>query len=206
MVVIAVLILIAVGPDKLPTMVKTVAKTYRQFRRAANEIRASTGIDDLLRDEELRELAELRKQKLLAMSQKPAPKPVAPAASAAAASSAAASSAAASSAALASSGTAPAKPMVSAHAPPPPLEDEAPVAPVPVAAPMGASSAAASSGGARGLTYKQRTMEMPLDGVDLSEIQHALAAKPFPETRDAKSVDESAATLAAIKAKASGEA
>ncbi|UJR84806.1 Sec-independent protein translocase protein TatB [Sandaracinus amylolyticus] len=186
MVVIAVLILIAVGPDKLPTMVKTVAKTYRQFRRAANEIRASTGIDDLLRDEELRELAELRKQKLLAMSQKPAPpKPVAPAASAVAAP--------VSSGTVPSSSTVPAKPMVSAHAPPPPLDEE-PVAPVP---------AVASSPGARGLTYKQRTMEMPLDGVDLSEIQHGLTSKPaIPETRAEKPIDTDAATLAAIKAKA----
>jgi sec-independent protein translocase protein TatB len=79
MIVIGLLIVLAVGPDKLPTMVKTVAKTYRQFRRAAQDIRASTGIDDFLRDEELKELADLRKQKLLAMS-KPVPgKPGAPA-------------------------------------------------------------------------------------------------------------------------------
>ena len=64
MLIIAGLILIAVGPDRLPSMVKTVAKFYRQFRRTAEDLRASTGIDDLLRDEELKELAELRKQKL----------------------------------------------------------------------------------------------------------------------------------------------
>lgn len=72
MIVIGILILIAVGPDKLPVMVRTVAKTYRQFRRAATDIRASTGLDDFLRDEELRELADLRKEKLLAMG-KPLP-------------------------------------------------------------------------------------------------------------------------------------
>ena len=64
MLIIAGLILIAVGPDRLPSMVKTVAKFYRQFRRTAEDLRASTGIDELLRDEELKELAELRKQKL----------------------------------------------------------------------------------------------------------------------------------------------
>src|SRR5688500_9655983 len=69
MLVIGILILIAVGPDKLPTMVKTVAKTYRQFRRAATDIRASTGLDDFLRDEELKELADLRKQKLMMLSE-----------------------------------------------------------------------------------------------------------------------------------------
>ncbi len=77
MMVIGLLILLAVGPDKLPTMIKTVAKTYRQFRRAAMDIRSSTGIDDFLRDEELRELAELRKEKLLAMAAQK-PKPAAP--------------------------------------------------------------------------------------------------------------------------------
>ena len=73
MLVIAVLILVAVGPDRLPAMIKQVAKFYRQFRRTAEDLRASTGIDDLLRDEELRELADFRKQKLTALLQ---PKPV----------------------------------------------------------------------------------------------------------------------------------
>ena len=73
MLVIAVLILVAVGPDRLPAMIKQVAKFYRQFRRTAEDLRASTGIDDLLRDEELRELADFRKQKLAALL---APKPV----------------------------------------------------------------------------------------------------------------------------------
>jgi sec-independent protein translocase protein TatB len=72
MLVIAVLILVAVGPDRLPAMIKQVAKFYRQFRRTAEDLRASTGIDDLLRDEELRELADFRKQKLALMAQ---PKP-----------------------------------------------------------------------------------------------------------------------------------
>ncbi|GAB4200899.1 MAG: hypothetical protein OHK0013_12350 [Sandaracinaceae bacterium] len=78
MLVIGGLILVAVGPDRLPAMVKTVAKLYRQFRRTAEDLRASTGIDDLLRDEELKELAELRKQKLQllqAQAAKPLAKP-----------------------------------------------------------------------------------------------------------------------------------
>ena len=64
MVVIGGLVLVAVGPDRLPAMLKQLAKLYRQFRRTADEVRSSTGIDDLLKDEELRELAELRKQKI----------------------------------------------------------------------------------------------------------------------------------------------
>lgn len=64
MLVIGGLVLVAVGPDRLPGMLKQLAKMYRQFRRTADEVRSSTGIDELLRDEELRELAELRRQKL----------------------------------------------------------------------------------------------------------------------------------------------
>jgi sec-independent protein translocase protein TatB len=64
MLVIAGLVLVAVGPDRLPGMLKQLAKFYRQFRRTADDIRNSTGIDQLLRDEELKELADLRKQKL----------------------------------------------------------------------------------------------------------------------------------------------
>jgi len=78
MLVIAGLILVAVGPDRLPAMVKTVAKFYRQFRRTAEDLRASTGIDDILRDEELKELADLRKQKLELLTAKGVTKPLAP--------------------------------------------------------------------------------------------------------------------------------
>jgi len=77
MLVIAGLILVAVGPDRLPAMVKTVAKFYRQFRRTAEDLRASTGIDDILRDEELKELADLRKQKLELLANKGGAKPLA---------------------------------------------------------------------------------------------------------------------------------
>jgi sec-independent protein translocase protein TatB len=73
MLIIAGLILIAVGPDRLPSMIKTVSKFYRQFRRTAEDLRASTGIDDLLRDEELKELAELRKQKIAFLASQPKP-------------------------------------------------------------------------------------------------------------------------------------
>ncbi len=64
MIVIAVLALLAVGPDRLPSMIKTVLRLYRQIQRSADELRSSSGIDELLRDEELKELAELRKQKI----------------------------------------------------------------------------------------------------------------------------------------------
>jgi sec-independent protein translocase protein TatB len=163
MVVIAVLILIAVGPDKLPTMVKTVARTYRQFRRAAQEIRSSTGIDDLLRDEELKELAALRKEKLLAMS---AAKP-------AAAKAAAAKPLGEPAAPDAGESHAPGAEVLAKKPLAPLEEDEVPMGPVAAYAKPGAALVPGAD--LDGLTYKQRTMEMPLDGVDVAEAQHALS-------------------------------
>jgi sec-independent protein translocase protein TatB len=54
MLIIAVILLIAVGPKQLPSLMKTVGKGMRDVRRAADDLRRSTGIDELLRDEELR--------------------------------------------------------------------------------------------------------------------------------------------------------
>lgn len=151
MVVIAVFLLIAVGPDKLPTMIKTVAKTYRQFRRTALDLRASTGIDDLLRDEELRELAELRKQKLLALSSAKPNQPVA----------------------------AVKKPVSSpeattAQAVQESREDEPPIAPVPVAKDSPPSDSPPSP--AKRLSDAQRQMEAPPEGVDVAEAEWALGS------------------------------
>lgn len=54
MLIIGVVLLIAVGPRQLPALMKTVGKTIREVRRAADDLRRSTGIDELLRDEDLR--------------------------------------------------------------------------------------------------------------------------------------------------------
>ena len=54
MLIIAVILLIAVGPKQLPSLMKTVGKGMRDVRKAADDLRRSTGIDELLRDEELR--------------------------------------------------------------------------------------------------------------------------------------------------------
>jgi len=56
LVIIGVVLLIAVGPSRLPKLLKAVVSAYREFRRATRELRASTGIDELLQDEDLREL------------------------------------------------------------------------------------------------------------------------------------------------------
>jgi Tat protein translocase TatB subunit len=54
MLIIGVVLLIAVGPRQLPALMKTVGKTIREVRRAAEDLRRSTGIDELLRDDDLR--------------------------------------------------------------------------------------------------------------------------------------------------------
>lgn len=56
LVIFLVVALIAVGPDKMPTFLKAVGKGLREFRRTTRELRSSVGIDELLRDEDLREL------------------------------------------------------------------------------------------------------------------------------------------------------
>ena len=54
MVVIAVVLLLVVGPKELPSLLKTVGKGVREVRRASDELRKSVGIDELMRDEDLR--------------------------------------------------------------------------------------------------------------------------------------------------------
>ncbi|MDB4990792.1 MAG: uncharacterized protein JWN04_5970 [Myxococcaceae bacterium] len=54
MLIIAVVLLIAVGPRQLPQLMKTVGKGIRDVKRAAEDLRRSTGIDELMRDEDLR--------------------------------------------------------------------------------------------------------------------------------------------------------
>lgn len=64
MMVIGVVLLIVVGPRQLPALMKTVGKGLRDVRRAADDLRRSTGIDELLADEDLRNpLRDLDKPK-----------------------------------------------------------------------------------------------------------------------------------------------
>ncbi|MCA9604581.1 MAG: twin-arginine translocase TatA/TatE family subunit [Myxococcales bacterium] len=56
LVIIGIVLLIAVGPSRLPKLLKGVVGAYREFRRATRELRASTGIDEILQDEDLRDL------------------------------------------------------------------------------------------------------------------------------------------------------
>lgn len=56
MIVIGVILIVAVGPKRMPGMMRALVKAYHEFRRATRELRASTGIDELIHDEELRAL------------------------------------------------------------------------------------------------------------------------------------------------------
>ncbi|HKU43042.1 MAG TPA: twin-arginine translocase TatA/TatE family subunit [Polyangiales bacterium] len=49
--IICIVLIIAVGPERLPSMMKTVGKTMRTLRQASRDLRASTGIDELLRED-----------------------------------------------------------------------------------------------------------------------------------------------------------
>src|SRR5690606_27167900 len=53
LVVILIVALIAVGPDKMPGFVKTIGTAIREVRRTTRDLRASIGIDEVLRDEDL---------------------------------------------------------------------------------------------------------------------------------------------------------
>ena len=68
--VIGVILIVAVGPKRMPGMLKAVLRAYQEFRRATRELRASTGIDELLQDEDLK---SLRKPLYVPPPKKPAP-------------------------------------------------------------------------------------------------------------------------------------
>ena len=52
--VICVVLIVVVGPERLPGMMKGVGKALRQMRQASREIRTSVGIDELMRDDVMR--------------------------------------------------------------------------------------------------------------------------------------------------------
>lgn len=60
LVIIAIVMLLAVGPNRMPTLIKAVGKGIREFRKASNELRKQSGIDDLMRDDDLAGLRKLQ--------------------------------------------------------------------------------------------------------------------------------------------------
>jgi sec-independent protein translocase protein TatB len=53
LVVIGVVALVAVGPQRLPGMLRSLGQWMRKIRKMTTEVRAQTGIDDMLRAEGL---------------------------------------------------------------------------------------------------------------------------------------------------------
>lgn len=53
MLVIAIVALVVVGPQKLPKMLRSAGEWIAKLRRLTTEVRAQTGIDDILRAEGL---------------------------------------------------------------------------------------------------------------------------------------------------------
>ncbi|MEM9190450.1 MAG: twin-arginine translocase TatA/TatE family subunit [Myxococcota bacterium] len=58
-IIIALVLLFAVGPDKMPVFFKTVGKGLRMFRKTTRELKNSIGLDELMRDDDLRQLSSL---------------------------------------------------------------------------------------------------------------------------------------------------
>lgn len=58
--VVGVVALVVVGPQKLPTMLLTLGQWTGKLRRMTMEMRAKTGIDEILREEGIDGVAELR--------------------------------------------------------------------------------------------------------------------------------------------------
>ena len=50
MLMLAMIVLVVVGPAKMPVFMKTVGKTLRQFRAASKELRRQSGIDEMMRE------------------------------------------------------------------------------------------------------------------------------------------------------------
>ncbi len=52
--VFAVIVLLAVGPERMPTLMRAIGRGLRELRRASREFRDAVGLDELLRDDTLR--------------------------------------------------------------------------------------------------------------------------------------------------------
>ena len=50
LVVIAIVLLLAVGPDKMPTFLKTTVKGFRQFQKTTRDLRNAVNIDRIIDD------------------------------------------------------------------------------------------------------------------------------------------------------------
>ena len=49
--IICVILIVVVGPERLPTMMKGVGKTMRTVRQASRDMRTTIGIDEMMRED-----------------------------------------------------------------------------------------------------------------------------------------------------------
>lgn len=70
--VFLVIILLAVGPERLPTFMRTVGKGLRQVRRASREFRDVIGLDELMREDPFRPSPKIRPPQQRTVPNKPA--------------------------------------------------------------------------------------------------------------------------------------
>lgn len=67
LVLIVIVVLLAVGPNQMPKMLRVVGRGMREVRKATRELQSTVGLNEILTDEEIRDPLGLKK---------PAPKPV----------------------------------------------------------------------------------------------------------------------------------
>ena len=53
-VIICLILIVVVGPERLPAVMKNVGKTMRTVRQASRELRETVGLDELMREDVLR--------------------------------------------------------------------------------------------------------------------------------------------------------
>ncbi len=53
LILIALVVLIAVGPKRMPQLMKAVGKGMRDLRKASTDLRKQSGLDDLMREDPL---------------------------------------------------------------------------------------------------------------------------------------------------------
>ena len=69
LVVILIVTLLAVGPDRMPTLLKAVGRGLREMRKATRELQSTVGLDELMKDDTFRDPLGLKS---------PPPKPMKP--------------------------------------------------------------------------------------------------------------------------------
>jgi sec-independent protein translocase protein TatB len=81
-VIIALILIVVVGPERLPSVMKNVGKTLRTVRQASRDLRETVGLDEMMREDVLRPMPPPRRPPPATVSRQPDPAPpaVAPAA------------------------------------------------------------------------------------------------------------------------------